>query len=201
VRIVKVDRDNPDPDVIEQAASVMEAGGVVLVPTDTVYGLAALPRRKRAIGRIYRMKGRPEGIPLAVIVARVGDIWPLARDLSPKAERIIRERLPGPLTVVVRRSLSAPANVAPDRDTIAVRVPEDAISTALAARVGPYAATSANLAGEPPAGKIEDVAESLMGKTDLALDAGPCPTGRSSAVVDITGEIPVVLRPGPGWVI
>jgi tRNA threonylcarbamoyl adenosine modification protein (Sua5/YciO/YrdC/YwlC family) len=200
--MVTIDRNRPDDDAIGDAARVIERGGVVIVPTDTVYGLAAHPGQAEALSRVYRLKQRPEGMPLALIVGGVEEIWPLVRDVTPAVERMVREHLPGPVTFVLRRAADGPPwamAVAPGRETIAVRFPACEVAGRLARRVGPYAATSANPTGERAPAVVAEIPRGILEGSALALDAGPCPIGRPSAVVDLTGPSPVVIRPGPGW--
>jgi L-threonylcarbamoyladenylate synthase len=199
MRMIRIDRAAPDEGLLDEAAAVIQGGGVVIVPTDTVYGLAAGPHHSDALERIRRIKRRPEGMGLAVIVACADDIRPLVRDLSPEAARMLADRLPGPVTFVLVRNESFPETAAPGRSTIAVRVPDCEVAVGLARRTGPYAATSANVTGEKPPVTLAEIANTITNQVDLALDAGPCPIGRASALVDLTGPDPVVIREGPGW--
>ncbi len=182
-----IDASSPEAidEAIDEAAAVLEAGGVVVVPTDTVYGLAARAEHR---GALYPLKGRPEGVPVAVLVADAAQAWTLARP-SPLARRLAARFWPGPLTVV------CDAEARWGEPTVGVRCPDHDLVRALAARVGPVATTSANRHGEPTPADAAAAAASLLGEVALVLDGGTC-EGRPSTVVDATGDEPAVLRLG-----
>ena len=199
MRVIAVSRRDPEPQAIEEAADAIQEGLLVIVPTDTVYGLCASPHCRDALAKVYEVKNRPEGVPLALIVSNLDEVWKLTQGLSATPAQVMREQLPGPVTFVAPRSPETPAGVAPGLATIAIRLPDCKVARAIAARIGPYAATSANLTGEAAPIALADVSAPITSRVGLALDAGPCPVGRPSAVVDLTGDAPVVLRSGPGW--
>lgn len=174
------------PDDLHQAARVLRGGGTVVLPTDTVYGLAALPAHADVL---VRLKGRPQDMPIAVLVASLDQVRPLVADpLAPEVERLVARHWPGPLTLV----LPGPTPGAP---TVGVRWPAHDFVVSLAAEVGPLATTSANRHGEPTPTEAEAAARSLVERPDLVLDGGPC-AGVASTVLDVTGPEPVVLRAG-----
>ena len=185
-------RDLPVEAALETAVATLRAGGVVGVPTDTVYGLAADPRVPGATAGVFALKGRPEHSPLPVLVdgvaqgATVGVIQGLAA--------VLAERLwPGGLTIVVSRAPGVDFDLGGEPETVGLRCPDDAVTRELCRRAGPLAVTSANRHGEPaPAGAAE-VAESFPGL--LVLDGGEC-RGVPSTVVDLTGPEPRQLRAG-----
>jgi L-threonylcarbamoyladenylate synthase len=172
---------------VERAAEVLRAGGAVVLPTDTVYGLAALPGH---IGLLAELKGRPAEMPVAVLVASVDQARELAGAPMPaEAERLAAAFWPGPLTLVV------PAR-SPADSPVGIRWPDHPLVQAIAARVGPIATTSANRHGHPTPRTAAEASASLLGPVGLVIDGGVL-AGSGSTVVDLTGSAPAVLRVGP----
>lgn len=182
---------------IERAAAALAAGGVVVLPTDTVYGLAALPGDRSATDRLFRLKERSDRTPLAVLCATPDQALELA---DPQALAPLRQATarwwPGPLTVVAPRRVGVTLHLGEPVTTIGLRVPDDDLVRALAGRVGPIAATSANRHGEPTPATAIEAAEGLLGPVDLVVDGGPL-EGGASTVVDATTTPWRVLREGP----
>jgi len=182
---------------VAAAAAVLRAGGVVALPTDTVYGLAALPGDAAHTGRLFRLKGRGADVPVAVLCADVGQALGLAdRDrMSDGATRIAERLWPGPLTLVLPRRDGLGYSLGKPEETIGVRCPDHDLVRALARAVGPLATTSANRHGEATPPTAADVAELFGAGLGLVLDGGPC-AEPPSAVVDATGATWRVLRAG-----
>lgn len=192
-----VDRDAPDLAVLEEAATVLRAGGLVAFATETVYGLGADATRADAVQRIFAAKGRPPDNPLIVHAAdeamarRYAERWPAA------AERLA-PLWPGPLTLVVPRAASLPAEVSAGLDTVGLRVPAPAVARGLIAATGrPLAAPSANRSEHVSPTRAEHVLGDLGGRIEMILDSGPTLVGIESTVVDLVGARPRILRPGP----
>ena len=186
-----------DRDAVERAASILRAGGLVAVPTETVYGLAARADDGAAVARIYSAKGRPAHNPLIVHVASLDEARALATEWPGSAQALAEALWPGPLTLVVRRRGDSLAAVSAGRDTIAVRVPDHPVLLEVLRGTGlPLAAPSANRSNHISPTRAEHVLTSLEGKIDLVLDGGPCSVGIESSVVDVTGPTPRLLRPG-----
>ncbi len=184
------------PDVVEAVANALRAGLVVVLPTDTVYGLAVLPTNASAVDTLFALKGRSADTPLAVLCADADQALSLAG--TPDAVRDAAERWwPGPLTLVVTRRPGVDLHLGEPHDTIGLRVPDHDLVRAVAAAVGPIAATSANRHGEPPAVAAADV-EAVLGSEGLGLvvDGGPLEAS-ASTVVDATAAVWRVLREGP----
>jgi tRNA threonylcarbamoyl adenosine modification protein (Sua5/YciO/YrdC/YwlC family) len=181
---------------VERAGEVLEAGGCVVLPTDTVYGVAALASIPGAAGRLFAAKDRSEDHPLAVLVASVDQALPLVASPSAAARQAMARHWPGPLTLVLQRAPEARAmELGGGPDTIGVRCPDHAFVRALAARVGPIATTSANRTGEPTPATAIEAAEALAVAPRLVVDGGPA--GRlASTVVDATCQPWRVLRVG-----
>jgi L-threonylcarbamoyladenylate synthase len=196
-RVLAIDPSAPDPAVIAEAAAVLRAGGLVAMPTETVYGLAARALDVAAIARVYAVKGRPPHHPLIAHVEGEAQARALAASWPERASRLARAFWPGPLTVVVARAPNVPAAVAGGAETIAIRAPAHAVALALLAALGePVAAPSANrFQGLSPT-TAEHVVKQLGDAVDLVLDAGPCEAGIESTVVDVREGRPRVLRPG-----
>lgn len=176
---------------LDRAEEVLDAGGTVVLPTDTVYGVAALPTRAGATGQLFRLKGRVEGQPLAVLVADVDQALGLAdpHAVTPDVHDWMARLWPGPLTVVLPRSAAAMGmELGGSAATIGLRCPAHDFVRALARRVGPIATTSANRHGEPTPTTAGEAAGSLTGPVGLVVDGGPAGTV-ASTVVDAT-EVP-----------
>ncbi len=176
------------------AADVVADHGVLLLPTESFYGLGADPACADSVARICTIKGRPPDLGLPVLCADWQQLESLVR--VPARFRVKLSRLwPSALTVV----LPSTAGLAAARgSTLAVRIPAHGPLRALLYRVGPLTGTSANRHGDPPCSTADEAIDSLTGVPDLVLDAGPTPGGEPSTVVDLTGENPSILRPGAG---
>jgi len=183
-----------DPGAIGRAAEVLRAGGCIVVPTDTVYGLAAALDHPASVDRLAMLKGRPAGMPIAVLVASAEQATSIAT-WAPLALDLADRWWPGPLTIVVEAVGGAAEVVGATDGSIGVRCPDQTFLRELAAVVGPLATTSANLHGAPTPPTADAVA-GLFPEIDLVVDGGAC-AGVPSTVVDGRGGSPVVLRPGP----
>lgn len=184
-------------EAVEVAADHLRAGGVVAVPTETVYGLAADALDPVAVGRIYAIKGRPAANPLIVHVAGIGMARACAAEWSPLADRLARAFWPGPLTLVVPRGAGIPDTVTAGGDTVALRWPRHPFMQGVIQACGfPLAAPSANLSNSLSPTSAAHVLAGLGDRVDLVIDGGDCNVGIESTVVDCTGPVPRVLRPG-----
>jgi L-threonylcarbamoyladenylate synthase len=186
------------PDTITQAADIIKRGGLVGLPTETVYGLAANALDGVAIAKIFEAKGRPSFNPLIVHVARPEDALALAV-FSTAAKEVTAAFWPGPLTIILPRSENCPVSelASAGLPTIALRCPAHIVARAVIAEAGvPVAAPSANASGTLSPTTPQHVALSLGDKVDLILAAGACPVGLESTVLDLSGDVPVILRPG-----
>jgi L-threonylcarbamoyladenylate synthase len=181
---------------IEKGVTVLERGGVMAFPTDTVYGLGVDAFNPRAVTRIYEIKNRPRHLQLPLLIAQV-DQLPILADPIPEIARFLARRFwPGGLTLVLPKADSVPAHLT-HGSTIAVRVPDHPVPLALIQRLGgAIVGTSANISGQASALTTEEVRHQLGGRIDFIINGGRCPGGKESTVVDITCESPVVLRQG-----
>lgn len=180
----------------EQALQVLRSGGLVAFPTDTVYGVGALAFAADAVARLYWAKERPAERAIPILLGRASDVGTVAEDVSDMATTLARRFWPGPLTLVVRKAPDVPNSVA-SGPTVGVRVPDHAIALAILQAAGPMAVTSANVSGQVPARTAREVTAQLDAKVDLVVDGGMTPGGVPSTVLDCTGEVPRILRPGP----
>lgn len=183
--------------MVDEAAEILANGGLVAFPTETVYGLGANAMDAEAVAKIYEAKGRPSDNPLIVHIARASNIGELTPALSPKIIRLIDHFWPGPLTIVLKKKPAVPDITTGGLDTVAIRMPDDPIALELIKKAGcPIAAPSANLSGRPSPTRGEHVVADLDGKVDAILIGSDCRIGIESTVLDMTGDIPTILRPG-----
>jgi L-threonylcarbamoyladenylate synthase len=180
------------------AAEALSAGGLVVIPTDTVYGLAASLQHPEAIRAIFHAKNRPADMPVPVLVASVAEAERLAPGELEAHEALLRRFWPGALTVIVGSSPLIPHEVTAGRGTVGLRQPDSAVAVAiLRAAGGALAVTSANLSGGPPACEAAELADALLRHVALVIDAGHCPGGAASTVLDLSVASPRVVREGP----
>lgn len=182
---------------IEAAALIIQEGGLVAFPTETVYGLGADALNPEAVARIYEAKGRPSDNPMIVHISRASEIGQLTPFITQDMIKLIDHFWPGPLTLVVKKKDNVPLRTTGGLDTVAVRMPDHPVALDLIRLSGvPIAAPSANLSGKPSPTQAEHVKEDLMGKVDAILMGGDCRVGIESTVLDLTGKTPMILRPG-----
>lgn len=182
---------------VEEGISILRRGGLVAFPTDTVYGLGAWSSLREAVARIYQVKERPQNMPLPLLLADTFQINEVAYPVPQIAWLLARNFLPGALTLVLHKSKSVPDSITAGGVTVAVRVPAHPIPVALAQGLGaPIVGTSANLSGKPSSITADEVHSQFGDKIDFVIDGGRCLGGKESTVVDVTGEVPVILREG-----
>jgi L-threonylcarbamoyladenylate synthase len=181
---------------IEKGVKILQMGGVIAFPTDTVYGLGADAFNSTAVERIYEIKNRPKHRQLPLLIADAERLPTLAEPIPEIAWFLARWFWPGGLTLVLSKTDSLPAYLV-SGPTVAVRVPNHPVCLTLIQRLGnPIIGTSANISGQSPALTAEEVEQQLGGKIDLVINGGKCPGGKESTVVDVTHEPPVILRQG-----
>ncbi len=185
------------PDAVTEAARVLRDGGLVVFPTDTVYGIFVDPGNSEAVRRVYDVKGRDSSRPLQLLVAKVQDIALVAKDIPDPAWRAARVFLPGGLTLVLPKADNVAPAVVAGGATVGVRVPDmEQCVEVIEAFGSPVAATSANRSGEPSPRTAEEAAAQIGELVDLIVDGGLCPVGIDSTVLDMTTESPRLLRVG-----
>jgi L-threonylcarbamoyladenylate synthase len=181
---------------IQHAVDILNHGGLVAFPTDTVYGLATLPYDEEIVESLYVAKGRNMERAIAILLGDISQLRLVAKDLDEETKRLAERFWPGPLTLIVPRLLTLPDALTQTMG-IGVRIPDHPVALELLRRAGPLAVTSANLSGQENTATAQQVFEQLKGRIHLILDGGPSPGGVPSTVVDCTGDKIDLLRPGP----
>lgn len=186
-----------DMEVIKQAGEILKKGGLVAFPTETVYGLGADALQAQASVKIYAAKGRPSDNPLIVHICNFEDIRSIVTKIPQSARLLADAFWPGPLTMILPKSKKVPYETTGGMETVAVRMPSNKIALALIREAGGYvAAPSANTSGRPSPTLASHVYEDLKDKIPLILDGGAVGIGIESTIIDMTEEVPVILRPG-----
>jgi L-threonylcarbamoyladenylate synthase len=197
MRRVFVDPEAPQRDAIEEAAKWVGMGGLVAIPTDTLYGLAVDPFRADAVERLFDAKARPPDRAIPLIAADADQVSSAIGTLPPTGARLAERYWPGPLTLVVSAPRGLARRVTGDGATVGVRVPRHDVARAIARAFGrPITATSANLSGQPPTADPDEVEAALGERVDLLIDVGRTPGGPPSTIVDVTGDAPRLIRAG-----
>ena len=184
-----------DATAVDRIRGCLAKGGLVVHPTDTVYGLAADPFQEAAVARLYAAKERPREMAVSMTVAEVDDIFRYAVR-TPLAENFCRKNLPGPYTVVLRATPDAPRALVNRQGLVGLRIPDHPIPRLIAKAYGPVTTTSANRHGQPSPTSCDEAKAQLGEAIDLYIDAGPSPIGQESTVVDLSGPKAKVLRQG-----
>ena len=195
--IKEIDVNKPDKDLIAVFASMLASGKTVIFPTETVYGLGANALDEEAAAKIYQAKGRPSDNPLLVHVADKEDVYGLVENIDDRAKLLMDKFWPGPLTIVFKKKDIIPARTSGGLDTVAIRMPSDQVARNLIRQAGvPIAAPSANISGRPSPTKPEHIIRDMDGRVDGILVGGSCNYGVESTIVDLSGDVAMVLRPG-----
>ena len=184
-------------EIIQTAAKILQEGGLVAFPTETVYGLGGNGLDNSACEKIYLAKGRPSDNPLILHISEFEELKPIVREISPAAQKLMDAFWPGPLTMVFPKSDIVPEKATGGLDTVAVRFPNHPVARAIIHAAGlPIAAPSANSSGKPSPTRASHVEFDLNGKIDMIVDGGAAEWGLESTIVDVSGEVPMILRPG-----
>lgn len=196
-KILKLDVSCVDSVLLREAASVVKSGGVVVYPTETLYGLGCDAFNMEAVEKIFELKSREGRTPLSVAVANFADVQELVEEVPPSALVLMRKYWPGPLTIVLRKSSELPGLVTGGLPTVGLRMPDHPVALALIKEAGaPLVSTSANLSGQPGPTTVDEIPEEIKEKVDLVLDSGPTEHGKGSTVVDLSQEEPKIFREG-----
>lgn len=196
-RMVELCRDSLTEEQLMEAAVLLRAGELVAFPTETVYGLGGNALDPGASAKIYAAKGRPSDNPLIVHIADTAALPVLARDIPESAMLLAKRFWPGPMTLILKKQDIVPKETTGGLDTVAIRMPSDPIAAMLIRVSGLYiAAPSANASGRPSTTKAQHVYEDLNGRIPMILDGGSSAIGLESTIIDLTGEKPMILRPG-----
>lgn len=182
---------------IDKAIEILKNGGIVAFPTDTVYGLGGDVFNVRAAERIYRVKQRSRHLPLPVLLADSTQLADIVTSVPETARCLIKHFWPGGLTLVLPKKDTLPDIITAGSNKVAVRIPDHIVPLTLIRALGvPIIGTSANISDKPSPVTAEEVEQQLGGQVDLIIDMGRCPGGLESTVVDVTGEVPIILRQG-----
>lgn len=193
-RVTDIDKDR---EILAEAGKVLREGGLVAFPTETVYGLGADALNEQAASRIYAAKGRPSDNPLIVHIAEISQLENLAERTGETAQKLMKAFWPGPMTLIFPKKPSVPDGTTGGLSTVAVRMPSHPVARELIRMAGvPVAAPSANTSGRPSPTLASHVAEDMEGRIEMILDGGPVGIGIESTIVDLTGQTPMILRPG-----
>lgn len=185
------------PAQLSRAARILQQGGTVVFPTETVYGLGANALDPEAVKKIFLAKGRPADNPLIAHIADKRMLTQLVEKVPSSAKKLIRKFWPGPLTIILNKKKIIPDIVTAGGKTVAIRMPAHPLALKLIALSKvPLAAPSANLSGKPSPTTFQHVKEDMDGRVEAIIDGGNCQFGLESTVIDLTGKVPVLLRPG-----
>jgi len=196
-KVIKIDSNNPDISLIKMAANIILEGELVGFPTETVYGLGANGLNEEAVKKIFKAKGRPQDNPLILHVDSIDMVKELVEEIPENAIKCMEKFWPGPLTILFKRSHIVPDIITAGLDTVAIRMPDHKIALELIKESKkPIAAPSANSSGKPSPTRSDHVIEDMWGKIPLIIDGGSTGVGLESTVLDLTEEIPMILRPG-----
>ena len=186
-----------DIEILRQAGNIIRDGGLVAFPTETVYGLGADAMNEKASAKIYQAKGRPSDNPLIVHISEYSQVDEIALGISEDARKVMEQFWPGPLTVILKKKREVPDGTTGGLQTVAIRMPSHPVARAFLKESGRMiAAPSANTSGRPSPTTAGHVYEDLKNKIPLILDGGAVGIGIESTIIDMTGETPMILRPG-----
>lgn len=195
--VEKIKESAIEEDSILRAAGILQRGGLVAFPTETVYGLGANGLDSAACKKIYEAKGRPSDNPLILHISALDELERIVSSVPAEAEKIMEAFWPGPLTLIFSKAACVPKEITGGFETVAVRFPSHPVANALIKAAGlPIAAPSANRSGRPSPTRASHVLADLDGRIDMLLDGGSACVGLESTILDLTGEAPMILRPG-----
>lgn len=194
---INIDPGDPAPSVMDRAAEIIRGGGVLIFPTQSLYGLGANALDKNAVDRIFKIKERPVENPVLILINRISELDSLVLNIPPAAVRIINTIWPGGVTLVCHAASHLPENLTAGTGKIGIRMPIHPVARQLLRRSGvPVTGTSANLSGRPACASTRHIDHPVRQKVDMILDAGELKGGIGSTIVDVTTSPPSILREG-----
>ncbi len=197
MKVYKIDHEHPEPDLIQPAATIIKQGGIVAFPTHCLYGLAADAFNRDAVEQVYKVKQRPIQKPILILIEQRQYLNRLVSYTTPAAVSLMDLFWPGKVTLIFKAGSDVPFQLTAGTGKIGIRQAGHPVAAALIRALGkPITGTSANLSGESGCRRLEDLEQQLARQLDAALDAGPLKGGIGSTVVDVTGDVPRVLREG-----
>ncbi len=183
--------------MIEEAGELIKQGKIVIFPTETVYGIGTNGLDEKAVRKLYEVKQRPLNKPISLLVANMKMVNLIAKDITEKEYKIMKNFFPGPLTIILKKKDIVPDIVTAGQDTIGVRMPRGEIARKLVELSGvPIAAPSANISGEPSGTNLQEIMKNFEGKVDYCIDGGNSELGLASTIVQVIDEKPIILRQG-----
>ena len=195
--ISTIRHDEKDDEIYNKAAKILQNGGLVAFPTETVYGLGADALNSDASAKIYAAKGRPSDNPLIVHIADEEDLYKLSCDVNDYAKKLVKAFCPGPITMILKKTDIVPDTITGGLDTVAIRMPSHPVARRLIKDSGIYiAAPSANTSGKPSPTRASHVIHDMDGRIDMIIADDTVDIGVESTIVDISGDMPTILRPG-----
>ena len=194
-KIFDIQNDSEVKEALKAAYETLISGGIVAIPTDTVYGFAAIVHNETAIEKLYKIKERDQKKSIAVLLGDAEQAHLVAHEFPAKAQRLAKAYWPGALTIIIRKNAGLPVNLT-SNDLVGLRIPDCEFTRELIRLTGPLAVTSANISGQPPAKSVSEFMEILGSHLDLIIDGGPCSGGVPSSVINCETEPAVVLREG-----
>ena len=196
-KVIRIDKEKELEPQLQEAAQIIRNGGLVGIPTETVYGLGANALEESASRKIYEAKGRPSDNPLIAHISCMEELPALVSAIPEAGKKLAEKYWPGPLTMVFPKSEIVPYGTTGGLDTVAIRMQSDPIANCLIRLAGvPVAAPSANTSGRPSPTKADHVVEDMDGKIEMIIDGGEVGIGLESTIVDVSGDVPMLLRPG-----
>ncbi len=197
MKIYKIDHEHPEPEIIQRAGSIIKQGGVIAFPTHCLYGLGTDAFNAAAVNRVFEIKQRPSQKPISILIDRRLQLERLVLHVSNTASRVMNRFWPGRVTLVFDAADTVPRNLTAGTGKIGIRLSGHPVAAALVGSLGgPLTGTSANLAGAPGCRRIDDLDPQLTQRLDAVLDAGTLKGGNGSTVVDVTQDVPRILREG-----
>ena len=194
-KIYTINDQNEQQQALDAADEILKKGGVIAIPTDTVYGFATLVHDEEAIAKLYLIKERDQNKSIAVLLGDANQASSVAADFPDKAQRLAKAYWPGALTIIVRKKEGLPPDLT-SNNLVGLRIPDHDFVRELIRRTGPLAVTSANISGQPPAKSIDEFKDILGEKLDLVIDGGVCSGGVPSSVINCETNPAVILREG-----
>ena len=194
-KILSINTEEEIKTALKAAADVLLRGGVAAIPTDTVYGFAALVHDEKAIERLYRIKERSQNKSIAVLLGDAIQAHEVAHEFPAKAQRLADKYWPGALTIIIRKKTGLPADLT-SNDLVGLRIPDHEFTRDLIRLTGPLAVTSANISGQPPAKSIAEFTDELGDQLDIIIDGGPSRGGVPSSVINCDADPATILREG-----
>lgn len=196
-KLFKINSEKLDIETLKEAGDIIREGGLVAFPTETVYGLGGDALNKESSKKIYAAKGRPSDNPLIVHICCMEDLEPIVKEIPAEAKALADAFWPGPLTMIFEKTQKVPYETTGGLSTVAVRMPKDPIALEFIRQSGGYvAAPSANISGKPSPTLAKYVMEDMAGRIEAVIDGGEAVIGLESTIVDLTGDAPMILRPG-----